>query len=133
VGELIVVVAQSATKPSILSLDPADNFHVDKVRVRSETAANFMNTEESELAGGDSNFLRHLSISFVLRLSVKDLGFWKFCKKSRPFVKTTRRKRRSPIQVPQTQSAFHPAHSETFSVAAMRVSNPDCSSLRFNG
>ena len=32
VGEVIVVVAQGATKTSIPSLDPADNFHVDKVR-----------------------------------------------------------------------------------------------------
>jgi hypothetical protein len=30
----------------------------------------------------------------------------------------------------RTQSAFHPAHSETLSVAAMRVRNPDCSPLR---
>jgi hypothetical protein len=64
VGEAIVVVAQGATKASILSLDPTDNFHVDKVRGWSETAANFVNTEESELAGGNSNFFSHLSISF---------------------------------------------------------------------
>jgi hypothetical protein len=65
VGEAIVVVSQSATKTSILSLDPADNFHVDKVRWRSETAANFMSAEESELAGSNSNFLSQASISFV--------------------------------------------------------------------
>jgi hypothetical protein len=46
--------------------------------------------------------------------------------------KQIRRKRESPLQVPQTQSSFHRAHSETFSVAAMRVSNPDRSSVGIN-
>jgi hypothetical protein len=63
-GEVVVVVAQSATKTSFLSLDPADNFHVDEVRGRPETATNFMNTEKSELASGNSNFFSHSSISF---------------------------------------------------------------------
>jgi len=36
------------------------------------------------------------------------------------------------IQVPETPSAFHPAHNEPRSVAAMRVRNPDCSSAGIN-
>jgi hypothetical protein len=56
-------------------------------------------------------------------------GVWE---KSRQFVEAIRRKREPPLQVPETQSAFHPAHSETFSVAAMRIRNPDRSPLGIN-
>jgi hypothetical protein len=50
--------------------------------------------------------------------------------KSRLRVKAIRRKRESPIPVPEKPSAFHP-HALT--VVAMRVCNPDRSPLRING
>jgi hypothetical protein len=51
-------------------------------------------------------------------------------KKSRLLVKQNRCKRRSPIRVPQRGQLFIGAHNETLSVVAMRVCNPDRSSLR---
>jgi hypothetical protein len=38
-----------------------------------------------------------------------------------------------PIQVPKTLSVFHPLAHETLSVAATRVSNPDCSPAGIHG
>jgi hypothetical protein len=41
-------------------------------------------------------------------------------------VKPIRRKRGSLIKVPERSKPFIRTHNETLSVAAMRVSNPDC-------
>jgi hypothetical protein len=52
--------------------------------------------------------------------------------KIRQPVKPIRRKRESPIRVPQKRLAFIRAHNEAFTVIAMRVCNPDRSPVGIN-
>jgi len=51
---------------------------------------------------------------------------------SRQLVEVIRRKRESPIPLPQTQSVFVRVHNKALSVVAVRVNIPDRSTLRIN-
>jgi hypothetical protein len=53
--------------------------------------------------------------------------------KSHLLVKHNRRKRESPIRIPEKRSAFHRRAQRRLPVAAMCVSNPDSSPLGING
>jgi hypothetical protein len=48
-------------------------------------------------------------------------------------IKHNRQQHESPIRVPETPSIFIRSHNVMLSVAAMRVSNPNCPPLRING